>query len=235
MSGTGGFKLEGFSHSAITGFDASSSRFRAVTQDVNGKLQLPSAGGPILGVLKDKGVLNDILPYQFAGIAQWECGGTVTLNDPVKTDALGRMVTASATDVANGLARGVAMFGGTVGQIGCALLFNNAQSGGGGFDDIVLGTTAPSALTETTFAQVTGTKTGVLPNGTYVGQRKRIVQSVAASTPVGTITGAFQQLSGTAAATLALGTAVASIADFIWNGTAWRLTSAIGGTGSSLA
>ena len=37
------------------------------------------------------------------------------------------------------------------------------------------------------------------------------------------------------AATLALGTAVASIADFVWDGAAWRLTSALGGTGSSLA
>ena len=101
-------------------------------------------------------------------------------------------------------------------------------------DDVVLGTTAPSGLTPITFVQTTGTKTGALPNGSTIGQTKRIVQSVATGTPIGKITGTFKQLSGAAANTLALGTAVAMIADFVWDGSAWRLASTLGGTGRSL-
>ena len=104
-----------------------------------------------------------------------------------------------------------------------------------GFDDIVLGTTAPSNLTPQTFVQTTGTKTGVLAAGTYTGQTKRISQSIATGTPIGTITGTFKTLGGAAATTLGLGTTVGNIVDLLWDGAAWRATSALGGTGSSLA
>jgi hypothetical protein len=57
---------------------------------------------------------------------------------------------------------------------------------------------------------------------------------VAATSPVGTITGTFKTLAGVAATTLALGTAVGLIADFVWDGAAWRLTGPVTGTGSSL-
>lgn len=112
---------------------------------------------------------------------------------------------------------------------------SNVVDGDNGSDDIILGTTAPSGTTAVTFVETTGTKTGVLSSGYFAGQQKRIVQSVAATTPIGTITGTFKTLAGAAATTLGLGTVVGTIADFIWDGAAWRQSSALGGTGSSLA
>jgi predicted RecA/RadA family phage recombinase len=108
--------------------------------------------------------------------------------------------------------------------------------GGGGVQaDFVLGTTAPNAADGVLFVSTTGTVTGVLGSGSYVGQLISIVQSVAASSPVGTITGAFKSQAGAAKTTLALGTAVAFIFRGVWDGAAWRQIDALGGTGSSLS
>jgi hypothetical protein len=231
------YQLLGQVLSLVTSADLSTDMFCAVDVDTNGQAALPSAGGSIVGILVDKEVAGQAVSIQFGGVAQWKAGGTVAKGDHVKVDSSGRCVTASAGDVAAGASHGRVLEGATVNLNASVLLLINSdgQNSVFGFDDIVLGTTAPSALTEVTFVQTTGTKTGVLPDGKYVGQKKRFVQSVAASTPVGTVTGTFLTLAGAAATTLALGTAVAAIADFIWTGVGWRLDSAIGGTASGLS
>lgn len=233
---SGAYKLLGFTHTAVAGFDASLSRFRAIVIDSAGLAQLPSAGGAISGILMDKGVAGVELPYQFLAIAQWECGGTVAVGDTVMTDSVGRMVTASATDISNGKGKGLCHVGGSIGQLGCAqLLGTPAALSGTGIDDVVLNANSISNKTNVSYVQVTGTKAGTLADGIYAGQEKRVVQSVATGTPVGTITGNFMTLAGVAAGTLALGTAVGTIVDFVWNGTKWRQSSALGGTASTLS
>jgi len=221
------------------GVDLSGSQYCAVTVDSNGNLALPSAGGSAIGILYTAPIANKAgeVYGPGSGVRKARYGGTVTLPAVLKVDASGRFVTASGTDIAAGSGIAIAIDAGAVNEVHSVLFFGGASpvALGVGFDDIVLGTTAPSALTPITFAQVTGTKTGALAAGAFAGQTKRIDQSVATGTPVGTITGTFLTLAGAAATTLALGTAVGFIADFVWTGAAWRATSAIGGTGSSLS
>jgi len=219
--------------------DLSASLFCGVTINTSGQLVLPAAGAPIIGVLYAAGIGGlfqcEVMTIGWGKI-KVKYGGTVTALDPLKVASTGKFVTASASDVAAGFQVAVAIKSGSLNDIGEAVLSGGSGAAAvTGVDDIVLGTTAPSAATAVTFAQTTGTKTGVLPNGLFVGQAKRIVQSVAAASPIGTITGAFQTIAGVAATTLALGTAVAVIADFVWVVGAWRLTSAVTGTGSSLS
>lgn len=221
------------------GVDLSSSQYCAVKLDTSGSLALPSAGGAAIGILYTAPTLGKAGEVfgPGSGIRKARYGGTVTAGDILKLDTSGRFLTASGSDVAAGSGVAVAVDGGAINEVHSVVFFGGASTVAlaTGFDDIVLQTTAPSNLTQITYVQTTGTKTGALANGVAVGQTKRIIQSVAASTPVGTITGAFLTLAGAAATTLALGTAVATIADFVWTGSAWRATSAITGTGSSLS
>jgi hypothetical protein len=213
-----------------------------VTVDVNGNAVLPAAGGGIIGVLYGLSGTGTgaVIRTACDGALLLQYGGTVTAATPMpslKVNSSGQFITASAGDIAAGAAVAFALDGGSSGELHAGILFGAAagQTSTGGVDDIVLGTTAPSNLTGTTFVQVTGTKTGVLGAGQYTGQLKRFIQSVASTLPVGTITGTFKDNVGAAKTTLNLGTAVATIGDFVWDGAAWRQTSAITGTGSSLA
>lgn len=218
------------------------SMFCGVSLEANGNGILPTAGAAIIGVLYGISTSGNALSIRGFGDGKVKAqyGGTVTLTSPptpLKVNASGQFIACSAADVAAGSAVAIALEAGVSGEIHPVVLLGG--EGGGaevlGEDDIVLGTTAPSNITAVTYVQVTGTKTGVLANGIFAGQTKRIIQSVATGTPVGTITGTFKTLAGGAATTLALGTAVAVIADFVWDGAAWRLTSAVTGTGSSLS
>lgn len=221
------------------GADLSSSQYCAITINSSGQAVIPSAGAQAVGILYTAPTLGKAgeVHGPGSGIRQARYGGSVTAGNTLKVDASGRFVAASAGDIAAGSAVAVAVDTGSADEIHSVVFFGGASAVGqtSGFDDIVLGTTAPSNLTSITFVQTTGTKTGALANGVATGQTKRIIQSVAGSTPVGTITGTFLTLAGAAATTLALGTAVATIADFVWTGAAWRATSAITGTGSSLS
>jgi hypothetical protein len=219
--------------------DLSASQFCGVKLDTNGRLALPTAGTAIIGVLYTKPAAIDRAGQVYgagSGIRKLKFGGTVAAGDPLKVDASGRFLTATANDVLAGSCVAIAVVAGSINDIGTGILSGSAATiPSQTFDDIVLSTTAPSNLTETTFVQTSGTQSKALANGVWTGQKKRIIQSVAAATPVGTITGTFLTLAGAAATTLALGTTVAAIADFVWTGAGWRLTSLIGGAGSSLS
>lgn len=221
------------------GVDLSGSQYCAVTIASDGRLALPAAGAQAIGILYTAPILGKAgeIWGPGSGLRMAKYGGTVTLPSALKLDSAGRFIAANNADIAAGSAVAIAIDAGAINEIHTVMFFGGASAVGqtSGFDDIVLGTTAPSNLTSTTYVQTTGTKTGVLGNGVAVGQLKQINQSVAASTPVGTITGTFLTLSGAAATTLALGTAVGAIAGLVWTGAAWRATSAIGGAGSSLS
>lgn len=218
-----GFQLLGFTHSAVAAVDLSGSYGCAVVLDSTGKTNLPAAGGKIVGVNLQKPIAGQEHGYQFLGVAECKLGGTVAVDDPVKVDANGRFVTASPTDVANGAAVGLCLEGGSINQYGSVMLMIAATgfASAGGEDVIALGTTAPSNKTAVTFVTIDGTKTGVLAAGLYPGQVKDIIVSVAANTPVGTITGTFLSVAGAAEGTLNLD-AVSDRATFVWTGAAWR-------------
>ena len=219
--------------------DLSASQFCAVKCDTNGQAALPSANGAILGVLTNNpNAQGKACEIQTRGVAKMKLGGTVSKGDTVKVDSSGRAVTASGSDISSGFGVGVAITGGSSGEMG-SIALDIAGSGttatGGVQADFVLGTTAPDATKGVLYVSTTGTVTGALGAGLYNGQQISIIQSVAASTPVGTITGTYKNQAGTAKTTLALGTAVAFIGRFVWDGAAWRQMDALGGTGSSLS
>lgn len=215
------------------------SMFCGVAIDSGGNAVLPAAGAAIVGVLYGLSGPGTAASIRGPGdgIVKLQYGGTVTLPATLKCNGSGQFVTASTGDIAAGAGVAVATVAGNSGDIGGGVLIGSAAATAGvtGTDDIVLGTTAPSNTTLVTFVETTGTATGVLANGIFVGQKKEFVQSVAASTPVGTITGAFASQANVAKTTLALGTAVGMIGSFVWNGTAWRQVATLGGSGSSLS
>jgi hypothetical protein len=88
-------------------------------------------------------------------------------------------------------------------------------------------TSGALGLTRTTRVSVTGTQAFSLANGTVVGQRKSIRCTVAASTPVGTLTPA-----SASGFTTILFDAVGECAELEWNGTAWELVCTVGATPS---
>jgi hypothetical protein len=82
---------------------------------------------------------------------------------------------------------------------------------------------------------VSSTTTKALPNGAAVGETVAITVSTAASTPIGTLGGAFVKKDGTAGTTLAwTGNATTDQAVLVWSGTGWKAQVLIG-TGAAIA
>ena len=73
----------------------------------SGKLALPSAGDPVIGiVLADQGdvAAGDTLNVQIKDICYWIAGSTFAAGDLLKTDVNGKCVKAGAGDVVNAIA-----------------------------------------------------------------------------------------------------------------------------------
>lgn len=73
----------------------------------SGKLALPSAGDPVIGiVLADQGdvAAGDTLNVQIKDICYWIAGGTFAAGDLLKTDANGKCVKADAGNAVNAIA-----------------------------------------------------------------------------------------------------------------------------------
>lgn len=80
-----------------------------------------------------------------------------------------------------------------------------------------------SLTTFTTYLSVTGTKAFTLPNGSTAGQRKRVVCTVAASTPAGTLTVTTpEDTAGLVCASTFFFDAVGQEVVFEWSGSKWR-------------
>ena len=138
--------------------------FIGVAMGAGGNLVLPAAGAPIIGVLYAAGQVNSAGQYQNEvftvgeGRLKLQYGGTVTLPTYLKVNAAGQFIAANASDIAAGAAVAIASKAGASGDIGEGVLLGSAGAAlATGFDDIVLGTTAPSNATPTSFVQVTGT------------------------------------------------------------------------------
>lgn len=80
-------------------------------------------------------------------------------------------------------------------------------------------------LTKTkSYLSVTGTVAFTLANGTATGQTHRLECSVAATTPLGTLTVTTMDTAGGGASATFVFTAVGQVLDLEWNGTAWHIT-----------
>lgn len=76
----------------------------------------------------------------------------------------------------------------------------------------------------TSFLTVSGTMTGTLADGTYLGQRKRVQCISAASTPAYTLTvNTPESASGLVCASTFVFNAVGQAVDFQWTGSKWRV------------
>jgi hypothetical protein len=81
-----------------------------------------------------------------------------------------------------------------------------------------------SLTTRVTNLSVTGTVAFTLPNGTIAGQRKRVLCTVAASIPAGTLTVTTpEDTAGIVCPSTFIFDTVGQAIDFIWSGTKWRV------------
>lgn len=81
-----------------------------------------------------------------------------------------------------------------------------------------------SLTTRITNISVTGSVAFTLPNGTIAGQRKRLLCTVAASIPVGTLTVTTpEDTAGIVCPSTFIFDTVGQAIDFIWSGSKWRV------------
>jgi len=206
----------------LAGSDLSASQFCAVNLNSSGQLVLPTAGGRIVGVLYDKPSAAGAAAAVQTGagrVVKWKLGGTVAKGDSVKVDTSGRIVTASAADVAAGLECGICVHSGAVNEIGSAQLTGRGLVSSTGAETVT-SSGAVSIATEVTYLDVSGTKAYTLADGTRVGQRKGVECIGAAATPLGTLT--IADAYSTEPTTYVF-TAVGQRVDFEWTSTGWKI------------
>lgn len=209
--------------------DLSASQFCAVKLNASGQLALPAAGGAILGILYTKpnaqgraGTVETLNGKKLRA----KYGGTVTAGDVLKVTSAGKFVAASAGDIAAGAACAIAAKDGSDGDIGSIVLFATAAAFA-----VITGSESPSGaagnydLDEDTGDSLltlgTANRTGALPDGNYVGQRKRILV-IAAS---GGFTYALTPTTMLAGQpTVFTFTAVGQMVELTWTATGWRVT-----------
>lgn len=218
-----GYKVLGFTHSALAGSDLSASYGCAITLGSDGKMALPSAGGSIVGILMDKPVANQEAGYQFSGIAEMKLGGTVAVDDFVKVDASGRAVAASGTEVTNGQAVGRCLEGGTINQLGAVLLgtLGAGTIAEAGSESINSSVDVSVNTEETLITLVTGDHVGVMADGKFVGQKKRTRVISADGSHKYTLTPTTMQAGQP---TSFVYNRLAQAVDFTWSATGWVVT-----------
>lgn len=165
--------------------DLSGSGYCAVTLDTTAalaKLALPAAGAPILGILYNKPTLGRMgKVYSFgSGMRKARYGGGVTSKDLLKVDSSGRFLTASAQDVLDGKAVAIAHKSGVLDGIGLVSLIGSAGATSSTTASEIITTAAGGAVAtsnvvhETLITIAVANATGVLADGKFVGQKKRI-------------------------------------------------------------
>lgn len=212
--------------SAPANADLSASQYCGVNLNSSGKLELPSAGGAIVGVLQnDPDAADEAGTYQHSDITPMKLGGTVAKGDFVKVDSSGRAVTASAGDVAAGAAIGKCRIGGAINNIGEIQLFalGTGFTAAAGPLEIVAAPGAISVVKRTSLLAIDGTDAYTLAAGLFGGQRKLIQCSVAANIPAGQVTGTFTDTDGSTARTTADFNAVGDYLELEWTGSAWQV------------
>lgn len=184
----------------------------------SGKLAVASAGGRVVGVLANKPDAADKDgELQIAGIVKVIAGGTITSGDAVAADANAKAVLAAGS--AN--VAGIAMTSVASGEYVEVLLTGTAAVGlPAGTETITSG--ALTVGVPTSFLSVTGTQAYSLGDGEYVGQRKRIECTVAATIPAGTLT---LNDAHTGEPTTHVFNAVGQMIELMWLATGWKLMS----------
>ncbi len=175
------------------------------------------ADSVIGGHFKKTPIAGDAVDGYIDRVVQIEAGGTVAIGDALTTDTLGRAVTAGAADCVNA----ICTKGATVGAF-CEALprFLSLPAGFGGASLVTSGAIPVNVrLVE---LSITGPQALTLANGTATGQILDIECTVAATSPVGTLTIATPF--GTEAAVYIFH-AVGQALRLCWDGTAWKFIS----------
>lgn len=163
--------------------DLSSYQYRFMT-NTSGQAALPSSGGAVIGVqVNDPDAANKPTTIQYSGVALVLAAGSISAGGKVQSDENGKAVAQSGT----GIPAGWCMKTTSSGEYCPVLLANQAGVATVTSEETVT-TGALSLIPVITYLSVTGTKSYTLAAGTYVGQRKVIECTVAASTPLGTLT-----------------------------------------------
>lgn len=90
----------------VAGENLSTAQFKFVTLEADGQVDLAdSAGENCIGVLLVEGAAAKAVTVAISGSVIVECGGTVTNGGAVATDATGRAVDATTSDIIMGYAR----------------------------------------------------------------------------------------------------------------------------------
>tara|TARA_R100000544_G_scaffold20059_2_gene9742 strand:+ start:623 stop:985 length:363 start_codon:yes stop_codon:yes gene_type:complete len=90
----------------VAGEDLSTAQFKFVTLEADGQVDLAdSAGENCVGVLRVEGAATRAVTVVMTGSVMVEAGGTVTAGGAVATDATGRAVDATTSDIIMGYAR----------------------------------------------------------------------------------------------------------------------------------
>lgn len=200
--------------------DLSASQFCGVVLGASG-VELAGIGDAIDGVLynADADAAGKPCTVVRGGRVKVKYGGTVTKGDPLKLDASGRFVTATAGDVIVGKAAE----SGAVNNIG-SMTFGYLGTADASGAEVISATGATlSASARHHFLEISGTMAGTLPDGIYDGQEKVIHAVAAADTPAYTLAGKYDT-NGTGT-TAALFNAAADQLRLVWSVTedAWRV------------
>lgn len=90
----------------VAGEDLSTAQFKFVTLEADGEVDLADAAGEnCIGVLLVEGAAAAAVTVAISGSVIVEAGGTVTAGGAVATDATGRAVDATTSDIIMGYAR----------------------------------------------------------------------------------------------------------------------------------
>jgi hypothetical protein len=205
--------------------DLSATVYRFADVNSSGQIVNASAGGRAMGVRTSapaaQGRPANITP---GGIELVECGAAVTRGGPVKSDSVGRCVDASADDVINGLARGIAMeTGAAAGERIEVWLFPTPSIVASSGVETLTG--AGAASIDYLITEMVATSDAVtLADGHTVGQRK-IARLVVGSTGSNTFTPATVSANtdgGTSPAALTF-TTIGQEAEWEWRSDGWKL------------
>lgn len=184
----------------------------------SGQLAVAGAGVRVQGVLDNKPSAADAPgTLQYAGVALVLSGSSGSAG-AVSSDASGKAIPTTGTNEIAGYA--IHDYGS--GEYVAVMLTPAAAIAGGGALEIKT-SGALSTSKRTSLLATTGTTAYTLGSGLYAGQRKTIQETLAASIPAGTITGAFLDTDGTTARTTAAFNAVADQLELEWTGSAWQV------------
>lgn len=91
----------------VAGADIKNPALLAVKFDDDGKLVLPAAGSPIIGIVvadTDSVKTGDPLHVQIKDITYWQAGAAIKAGNMLKTDATGKCIPAATGEAVNAIA-----------------------------------------------------------------------------------------------------------------------------------